>query len=84
MHNESVVNNHDNKEVLKMALSNIAEWNDEKGAAASCGSACGAKDEKPAACGAADEKPAACGASDVPAACGAGDEKPSACGADDK
>ncbi len=38
-----------------MALSNIAEWNDEKKTAA-CGTACGASDnteEKPAACGTA-------------------------------
>lgn len=49
-----------------MALSNIAEWNEEK-AASACGSACGAA-EKPVACGAAtpEEKPAACGS-----ACGA-------------
>lgn len=43
-----------------MALSNIAEWNEDKKAAAACGSACGASapEEKPAACG------SACGASD--------------------
>lgn len=54
------------QEVEKMALSNIAEWNEEK-AASACGSACGAA-EKPAACGAStpEEKPAACGS-----ACGA-------------
>ena len=54
-----------------MALSNIAEWNEEK-AASSCGSACGAAtpEEKPTACGSAcgaaapEEKPAACGAGD--------------------
>ena len=39
-----------------MALSNIANWNEEKTAAA-CGTSCGAS-EKPAACG------TACGASD--------------------
>jgi len=50
-----------------MALSNIANWNEEKTAAA-CGTACGASD-KPA------EQPAACGASDAPA-----EEKPAACG----
>ena len=56
-------------EVHKMALANLAEWNEEKAT-----SACGAADEKK------EEKPAACGS-----ACGAGDEgkkeeKPSACG----
>lgn len=61
-----------------MALSNIAEWNEDKVEAA-CGTACGAGDkpaEKPAACGSAcgaddkpEEKPAACGS-----ACGAGDK----------
>lgn len=59
----------------KMALSNIAGWNENTAA-----SACGASD-KPAACG-ASEKPAACGS-----ACGAGDkpaEAPAACGAADK
>jgi len=50
-----------------MALSNIANWNEEKTASA-CGTACGASD-KPA------EQPAACGASDAPA-----EEKPAACG----
>lgn len=50
-----------------MALSNIANWNEEKTASA-CGTACGAS-EKPA------EQPAACGASDAPA-----EEKPAACG----
>lgn len=47
-----------------MALSNLAGWNQETGAApaAACGSACGAGD-KP------EEKPAACGS-----ACGAGDK----------
>ncbi len=67
-----------------MALSNIADWKEDK-AASSCGSACGASapEEKPAACGASapEEKPAACGASapeEKPAACG------SACGAGDK
>ncbi|MDO4492191.1 MAG: ACGX-repeat peptide [Lachnospiraceae bacterium] len=57
-----------------MALSNIANWNEDKTASA-CGTACGAS-EKPAACG------SACGAGDQPeekpAACG------SACGASDK
>lgn len=56
-----------------MALSNIAEWNEDKKASSACGSACGAgaPEEKPAACGAGvpEEKPAACG---------------SACGADDR
>lgn len=58
-----------------MALSNLAEWNEEK-TASSCGTACGSADkqeEKPAACGAADkqeENPAACGT-----ACGASDKK---------
>ena len=62
-----------------MALSNIAEWNEEKKVRAACGTACGAgdkADEKPAACGTAcgaadksDEKPAACGT-----ACGAADK----------
>lgn len=64
-----------------MALSNLFGWNqkEETGAAAACGTACGAGDkpeEKPAACGSAcgagdkpEEKPAACGS-----ACGAGDE----------
>lgn len=46
-------------EVHKMALANLAEWNEEK-AASACGSACGAagekKEEKPAACGAGDGK----------------------------
>lgn len=57
-----------------MALSNLFGWNEKK-AASSCGSACGASDkpeEKPTACGAGDkpeEKPAACGS-----ACGAGDK----------
>ena len=59
-------------EVQKMALANLADWNEEKVASA-CGSACGAGDEKK------EEKPSACGS-----ACGAGDEKkeekPSACG----
>ena len=61
-----------------MALSNIADWKDDKDkqAGAACGTACGAFD-KPAACG------TACGASDKPAACGASD-KPAACGASDK
>lgn len=58
-----------------MALSNIAEWNENKKTDSACGTACGAS-EKPAACG------SACGASDKPeekpAACG------SACGASDK
>jgi ACGX-repeat protein len=38
-----------------MALSNIAEWNDEKKTAAACGTACGASDnteEKSTSCGA--------------------------------
>ncbi len=55
-----------------MALSNLAEWADDK-AASACGAACGASDrnsseetvkEKPAACGAADkpaEDSASCG-----------------------
>lgn len=49
-----------------MALSNIADWKDDKDkqAGAACGTACGAFD-KPAACGASD-KPAACGVSDKP------------------
>lgn len=68
-------------EVQEMALKNLAEWNEEK-VVSSCGSACGASDEKK------EEKPsAACGS-----ACGAGDEKKeekpaacgSACGAGDK
>ena len=53
-----------------MALSNIADWTENKRTAN--GSACGAGDKKPAACGADDkptEKPAACGS-----ACGAGDK----------
>ena len=56
-----------------MALSNIADWEDDKDkqAGAACGTACGASD-KPAACG------TACEASDKPAACG------TACGASDK
>lgn len=44
-----------------MALSNIAEWNEEKKVSAACGTACGASDEqteKPTACG------TACGASE--------------------
>ena len=75
-----------------MALSNLAGWNEEK-TASSCGTACGAADDKQeekqaacgSACGASDEpaeKPAACGS-----ACGASDEpaeKPAACGAGDK
>lgn len=56
-----------------MALSNIAEWNEDKKASSACGSACGAgePEEKSAACGASapEEKPAACGS-----ACGAGDK----------
>lgn len=71
------------KEVIAMALSNLAGWTENAAV-----SACGAGDkpeEKPAACGSAcgagdkpEEKPAACGS-----ACGAGDkpeEKPAACG----
>ena len=52
-----------------MALSNIADWKEDKDkqAGAACGTACGASD-KPAACG------TACGASDKPAACGASDK----------
>lgn len=46
-----------------MALSNIADWNENTAAPST---ACGAGD-KPAACG-TDDKPAACGT-----ACGAGD-----------
>jgi ACGX-repeat protein len=55
-----------------MALSNIAEWNDEKKTAAACGTACGASDntkEKSAACKTAcrasdntEEKSTSCGA----------------------
>ena len=44
-----------------MALSNIAQWNEDKKTGSACGTACGASDkteEKPAACG------TACGASD--------------------
>lgn len=60
-----------------MALSNIAEWNEDKKASSACGSACGAgaPEEKPTACGSAcgvgapEEKPSACGS-----ACGAGDK----------
>ena len=47
-----------------MALSNIADWNENTAAPST---ACGAGD-KPSACG-ADDKPAACGT-----ACGAGDK----------
>ena len=66
-----------------MALANLYGWSKEteQGAAAACGTACGAgdvpKEEKPAACG------SACGAGDAPkeektaAACGTG------CGAGD-
>lgn len=61
-----------------MALSNVADWNNEM-ATSACGTACGAgdkPDEKPSACG------SACGAADepkeTPSACG------SACGAGDK
>ena len=75
------------KEVIAMALSNLAGWTENTAA-----SACGAGDkpeEKPAACGSAcgaddkpEEKPTACGCGDKPeeksAACG------SACGAGDK
>lgn len=47
-----------------MALSNIADWNENTAAPST---ACGAGD-KPAACG------TACGADDKPAACGTGDK----------
>lgn len=55
-----------------MALTNVFGWNE---AAAACGTACGAGDNKPE-----KEIPSACGT-----ACGAGDDKPeekptSACG----
>ena len=37
-----------------MSLKNFAEWNNER-PASSCGSSCGAEEEKPAACGAEDK-----------------------------
>lgn len=66
-------------EVQKMALANLAEWNEEKVASA-CGSACGASSSCGTTAEKKDEKSFACGS-----ACGAGDEekkeeKPSACG----
>ncbi len=58
-----------------MALSNIAEWNEEKKVSTACGAG-DKSDEKPVACGTAcgagdkaEEKPAACGT-----ACGAADK----------
>ena len=74
------------QEVTKMALTNIAGWNEDenKQTSAACGTACGAADkseDKPAACG------SACGAADKPTACGTAcgaadkpEEKPAACG----
>lgn len=56
-----------------MALSNIAEWNEDKKVSSACGA--GTPEEKPTACGSAcgagapEEKPSACGS-----ACGAGDK----------
>ena len=55
------------QEVTKMALTNIAGWNEDenKQKSAACGTACGAADkseDKPAACGSACGT--ACGASD--------------------
>lgn len=61
-----------------MALSNIADWSEDK-AASACGAACGASD-KNVSDGNVEEKPAACGASDKNASDGNMEEKPSACG----
>ena len=64
---------HFDEEVHDMALSNLADWAEDKLVVG--GTACGASDDPakaPAACGAGDkpeEKPAACGS-----ACGAGDK----------
>lgn len=46
-----------------MALSDLHSWNTHMAASSSCGSACGAGDDKP------EQKPAACGS-----ACGSGDK----------